>query len=291
MAESNLTLVAGATGALGRHVVREVLRRGHRVKALVNRTKLPPPVVDQVDVCRGDALDPSVTDRACSGVDVVFSCLGASVSPKMDAGRRSYDRVDTPANLNLLDSEVGAGVTRFVYVSVAGHEALGHLRYVSAHEAVVRRLTAADIEHSVVRPPGFFSAFEEFLQFARSGPVPIIGDATAKTNPIHDLDLAEVCVDAIEGAGPEVLAGGTEVLTRRRIAELALEALGRPLKVRRIPPGLVRLLVPFVRPFNPRVADITAFYADVSVRDLVVPSRGTRTLSHYFHEMATSEEQ
>ena len=180
-------------------------------------------------------------------------------------------------------------MNRFVYVSVAGHEALGHLRYVSAHEAVVRRLAAADIEHSVVRPPGFFSAFGELLQFARSGSVPIIGDGTAKTNPIHDVDLAEVCVDAIEGAGPEVLAGGPEALTRRRIAELALEALGRPLRVRRIPPALVRLMVPFVKPFNPRVADITAFYADVSVRDLVVPRRGTRTLADYFRETATPE--
>ena len=291
MAVPSRTLVAGATGALGRHVVRALLRRGHAVRALVNRTGLPRSVVDRVEVCRGDALDPSVTDGACSGVDVVFSCLGASVSPKMGAGRRSYDRVDTPANLNLLDSAVRAGANRFVYVSVAGHEALGHLRYVSAHETVVRRLAAADIDHSVVRPPGFFSAFGEILQLARSGPVPIIGDGTAKTNPIHHVDLAEVCVDAIDGAGPEVLAGGPEVLTRRRIAELALEALGRPLKVRRIPPGLVRLLVPLVRPFNPRVADITAFYADVSVRDLVVPSRGTRTLSHYFYEIATSEER
>ncbi len=97
------------------------------------------------------------------------------------------------------------------------------------------------------------------MQLARSGPVPIIGDRTVKTNPIHDVDLAAVCVDAIEGAGPEVLAGGPKVLTRRRITEIALEALGRPLKVRRIPPGLVRFLVPLVKPFNPRVADITAF--------------------------------
>ena len=114
MAESNLTLVAGATGALGQHVVQELLRRGHAVSALVNRTELPRPVVDHVEVCRGDALDRSVTDEACNWVDIVFSCLGASVSPKMGAGRRSYDRVDTPANFNLLDSAVGAGVTRFV---------------------------------------------------------------------------------------------------------------------------------------------------------------------------------
>ncbi len=256
--------------------------------ALVHRSDLPQAVMDHVEVCQGDALDPSVTNEACSGVDVVFSCLGASVSPNMAAGRRSYDQVDTPANFNLIDSAVRAGVTRFVYVSVAGHEALGHLRYIAAHEAVVRKLAAANIDHSVVRPPGFFSAFGEFMQYARRSPVPIIGDGAAKTNPIADVDLAEVCVDAIEGAGREVLAGGPEVLTRRRIAELALEALGRPLKVRRIPPGLVRLGARIIKPFNPRVGDITAFYADVSVRDLVVPARGTRTLSDYFDEMVTS---
>lgn len=280
-------VVAGATGALGQQVVRELLRRGYAVCAVVRRTPLPPDLADKVTVVWGDALDPSTTDLACSSSDVVFSCLGASVSPKLSAGRRTYARVDEPANLNLLDSAIRAGATRFVYVSVAGAHEFGHLRYVRAHEAVVQKLSSARIDHAVIRPPGFFSAFLEVLELARRGPVPLIGDGSAKTNPIHDADLASVCVDAIEGAGPEVLAGGPDVLTRREIAEIALEALGRPPRVRSVPPALVRLMAGLVRPINPRVGDITSFYAAVSVHDLIVPALGTRRLSDYFREAAT----
>ncbi len=286
MSDATRILVAGAAGSLGRHVLRELLHRRHGARALVHRRDLPSWVDDRVEICRGDALDASVARRVCDRCDVVFSCLGASVSPGMRAGRRSYDRIDWPANRNLIEAAEQAGVRRFVYVSVAGHDELGHLRYVGAHEDVVRRLEESGLEHAVVRPPGFFSAFNEVFDLARRGWAPIIGDGAARTNPIHDADLAVICVDAIEGQDRELLAGGPEILTRRRIAELALEALGRSPRVRQIPPAVVRALGRAMRPMNPRVADIVAFYAAVSVRDLVVPARGDRTLSEHFRGLA-----
>src|SRR4051812_19469700 len=75
-------LVAGATGALGRHVVRELVARGHRVCALTRRSEganllaLPPEAI-----VRADALDARSLEGCCHGIDVVFSCVGASVSP------------------------------------------------------------------------------------------------------------------------------------------------------------------------------------------------------------------
>lgn len=277
-------LVAGASGALGREVLRELVRRGRAVQALVHCTPLPSDLQGRIPTVRGDALDVADADRAARGCDVVFSCLGASVAPSLRAGRLTYDRVDRPANLNLLRSALREGATRFVYVSVAGHRRLGHLGYVRAHEAVVGKISGAEIQHCVVRPTGLYSAFTEVLKLAQKGFVPVIGDGSARTNPIHDRDLAATCLDAIEGEGPEMMAGGPDVLTRREIAELAIEAVGRPARVRSIPPSLVRLVAGGVRPFNPRVGDITDFYAEVSVRDVVAPVRGARKLSEYFDD-------
>ncbi len=132
----------------------------------------------------------------------MFSALGASVLPSMAKGWRSYASLDTPANMNLVTAARTAGVRRFVYVSVANHRRLGHLHYVLAHERVVEALRDSGLEYTVVRPTGFFSAFATLIPMARRGPVPLIGDGSARTNPIHDDELAAVCVRAIGGEVP-----------------------------------------------------------------------------------------
>src|SRR5262245_4956412 len=98
-----MVLVAGATGALGAEVVRELKARGRRVRALArSRTKLERlrGLADELVVA--DALEPRSLDGAVEGVDGVFSCLGASVIPLPRYGRRSFSAIDTPANRNLI---------------------------------------------------------------------------------------------------------------------------------------------------------------------------------------------
>ena len=279
-------LVAGAAGSLGRQVVREAARRGHRVRALIHRTQLPEDLAAVVtEYHRGDALDPSQLKSVCDGVDVVFSCLGASVLPSFAKGRRPYTSVDTPANRNLIDAARGAGVQKFVYVGVLS-DGLGHLDYVRAHEQVVAALATSGLDYVVVRPTGFFSAFGEFLPMAARGPVPLVGDGSAKTNPIHDADLASVCLDAVEGQEREIEVGGPETLTRREIVEQAFRALGKRVRVLPMPPAVVRLAALLMRPINPRVSHFLAFVVAVSTRDLVAPGRGRRSLPDYLAERA-----
>lgn len=279
-------LVAGATGALGREVTRELLARGHRVRALVRRTPLPDDLNDRVDTHTADALRPRQLAGSCDGIDVVFSCLGASVSPRMSHGRRAFEQVDTPANLNLIDAATAAGTPRFVYVGVASHEHMAHLRYVRAHERVVEALRESPISCAILRPSGFFSAFAEFLALADKGAVPLIGDGTARTNPIDDRDLAVVCVDALDGQDADQTIGGPEVRTRREIAELAFRALGKPVRIRTVPPSAVRLVAPLVRPVNPRISDFMSFAVELFTHDLIAPARGSRTLAQFFDEVA-----
>jgi uncharacterized protein YbjT (DUF2867 family) len=225
-------------------------------------------------------------DGACDGIDVVLSCLGASVVPSLAKGRRSYARVDTPANVNLIEAARAAGVKRFVYVSVANHDALGHLEYVSAHERVVTALAASGIDHVVIRPTGFFSAFAELLPMARRGPIPVIGDGSARTNPIHDATLATVCVDAVDGGAREIVVGGPEILTRRQIVEEAFHAVGKRPRVLPMPPLLMRSMALLMRPANPRMGRLMEFVTAVSTRDVVAPRHGTHRLPDYFAERA-----
>jgi uncharacterized protein YbjT (DUF2867 family) len=283
-------LVAGATGHLGRAVVARALARGARVRALVrDPARLPPALRERVEVVVGDARDRAAADQAVRGADRVFSCAGASVMPGPGRGWRGYGAVDWPANRTLIDAAAAAGARRFTYVSVHHPPAMRRIGYVAAHERVVDHLRRADLAWAVIRPTGFFSAVEAYLDLARRGRIPEIGaSARARTNPIADDDLAAVCVDAAldDEPGLEVAAGGPDMVTRRTIGELAFAALGTAPRFRRIPAWLARGGAALLRPFHPRMAQVAAFITALGAHDIVAPPLGHLRLADHFANRA-----
>lgn len=278
-------LVAGATGTLGRRVVRELLARGERVRVLArdprgaNAQELGP-----VELVRGDLTDPASLVGVCDDIDVVISCAGASMRLGGLFDRRSFMEVDFGGNANLLEMALTAGVSRFVYVSLFGARALLRTEYAAAHERFVGALAASGIHHTVVRPTGYFSFFAEMLDMAARGRVLLIGDGSVRTNPIDERDVATLCVDAILTEERELLAGGPEVLTRRRIAELAFEALGKRPRISSISPRAFSALTKPLVGVNRRLHALSAFGAAVSAMDCVAPRTGARTIADYFAE-------
>ena len=284
---SQTVLVAGAAGALGQQVARLAVGSGYDVRALVHRTSMSDPT-GTMDIRKADARDATRLGEVCGGVDIVFSALGASVLPDFKRGRRSYFAVDTRANRNLIAAARAAGVKKFVYVSVACHQALGTLAYIRAHEQVVDTLAASGMPYLVIRPTGFYSAFASLLPMAMKGRVPIIGDGSAKTNPIDDAELASACIDAFDGDETEIELGGPEVLTRREIVDEAFRANGRPTKVVPLPAAVARLMGYAMWPISPRMAQLTQFIAAVSTTDVVAPARGSVRLAEYFASAAAA---
>lgn len=187
-------LVAGATGALGTEVVAALEAHRDEVRALV-RDPARLPAGPRADVVVADArLRDEALDRACRGIDVVFSAMGATTSANRVQERTTFAAVDLRGNLNLLDAAKAAGVRKFVDVSVFNAQRLEHCEYVRVHEDVVRALQESGLEYTVVRANGFFSSYLELLDLARKGRVVLFGDGEARSNPIHERDLAQVCV-------------------------------------------------------------------------------------------------
>ena len=108
-------LFVGATGNLGGRILRSLLSRGKKVRALVrpgsDASRLPQ---EGVEVVRGDLLDASSLDRAASGVStVVTSAIGYSARKEGDSLR-----TDGEGNRNLVDAAKRAGVSKFVFLSI-----------------------------------------------------------------------------------------------------------------------------------------------------------------------------
>jgi dihydroflavonol-4-reductase len=109
-------LVTGATGLLGAHIVRELLRAGHDIVALLRPTSdrrglagLP------VTLAEGDILDPASLRRAMAGRDVVFHA--AAIFTYWGHSAEALDRTAVVGTRHVLESAASAGVRRVILTS------------------------------------------------------------------------------------------------------------------------------------------------------------------------------
>ena len=224
-------VVCGATGYLGRHVVRALHEDGWRVRALVRdpaRLGDAAPYCDEVVV--GHPTDPATLDGVFDGADAAFSSVGVRSFKR----RPSFRDVDEQANLHLVDAAERAGVDRFVFVAVLrGDEFRGQSPLLEARERVVDRLRSGPMATTVIRPTGFFNDLAAFRQMADRGRVWLIGDDQTRINPIHGADLAGVIRDALASDDTsDRTVGGPDVLTQAEIADIMV-GVGSALEVAR----------------------------------------------------------
>jgi uncharacterized protein YbjT (DUF2867 family) len=280
-------LVAGAGGRLGSAVVGELKRRGYPTRSLVrDAARLDAPARGH-EVFAADARRAEALRGACDNVGVVISAMGASLSlGRTREGGATFQDVDYRANLNLLAEALRAGVRKFVYVSLHGAEEMRGCGYVDAHERFVEALRASGLDYTVIRPTGFFYVFEEIYKMAQRGRVLLVGSGAARTNPVHEADVASECVDAVECGGHEVSIGGPETYTRREITELAFKVLGQRPRIVSLPPALMRAALQPLRLFDRRLYDFFDFGVAVSTRDLVAPPAGRTSLRRHFRRLS-----
>src|SRR5690349_10816373 len=109
------TLVTGATGFIGRHLVSRLLDEGSHVRVLTRSVeKLPAEWSDRVELINGSLLDSAVRRDATQNVSNIFHLAGEIREPeKMKA-------VNAEAVESLLDAAVTAGVKEFIHLSSVG---------------------------------------------------------------------------------------------------------------------------------------------------------------------------
>ncbi len=284
-----MVLVAGANGVLGRHVLTALRAHGYRVRALTRSAahgQVLGNLADEVVV--GDATRPETLTHVYRGATLLFSCLGQSVNLDMNNRGPGYHAIDYVGNHNLIAGAKAAGIRRFGYVSVYGAERFPQLAYMKAHADVAAELRASGLNYAIVCPTGFFSAFDPILAMAQSGRASLIGDGIARSNPIHDADLAEVCVQALLANDNQIVdVGGPETLSRRQIVELAFAAVRKPVQIIGMPTWAAGAMSAVAAPFAPRIAELMAFAAAMFTTDIIAPAHGNRRLADYFAELAT----
>lgn len=280
---SGKILVAGATGYLGRHIVQALVDSGREFAAIArNRAKLSAMGVRDDQIVSCELTDVSQVKGICHGYDIVISCLG--ITRQKDG--LTYQDVDFQANLNLLLDAESAGVKQFLYVSAFKAQEFPQVRLLRAKERFAQRLQASDIPHPiVVRPNGFFSDLEAYLDMARSGRAYVLGDGSLTLNPIHGADLAQFILSALDEDKNEWNVGGPDILTTAQIAEAAFAAVDKPVKIQSLPIGLINFLLPVLRLMPESWVGPAEFFLTAGRQDMVAPQYGSHHLAEHFQTL------
>ncbi len=226
------TLVTGATGFLGRHLVAALRAEGFQVVALCRGEAVTTgsPVGAPHDIAslgaeirRGDVLDGASVRAAAAGCDTLFHCAG-KVSRKPEDAEELH-RIHVEGTKTTLDACRAAGVRRVVLASTSGVVAVTR----TPHEV---RDEKADAPMDLLsRWPYYRSKlYAERAALDRSGP----GFEVVAVNPtlllgpgdVHGSSTGDV-VSFLEKKVPFIPGGGMSFVDARDAAQAMIAALSR----------------------------------------------------------------
>jgi len=123
-------LVTGATGFVGRHVVAQLTRDGHRVRRLLRQPDSAAPAGDVEDVLHADGVL-GLVDSDVADVDAVLHLAAAGVSPKVATAEELHD-TNVRGTTHLLELVAAAGITRVALLGTCAE----YGRSADAHAAI-----------------------------------------------------------------------------------------------------------------------------------------------------------
>jgi len=227
------TLVTGASGFIGSHLVEHLLKKGHAVRVLLRKTSSTAWLKDlQIEKVFGDLFNNGALQEAVDGVEYVYHSAGLTKAKT----KVEYYRANATGTKNLLTAARSHNSTLKRFVLVSSQTAAGPSRgktpitesdpprpittygrsKLQAERECLNAVTELPV--TIVRPPAVFGPrdkdiFEFFNTFSK-GLQPIVGFSEKYVSLIHVSDLVRGIVLAGES---DTARGGTYFISSKQV--------------------------------------------------------------------------
>lgn len=219
-------MVTGATGFVGRYVVRELLTRGLRPVCLVrsaDRLAARHPEVDpdRLTTIVGSLDDCEALKHAADLAKAAIHLVGIIIARRLKG--QTFHRVHAQGTQNVVDAVSGAGVKRFIHISALGTRPDAISKYHQTKWAAEQYVRNSGLEYTIFRPSlihgpdGEFTRLMKRLVCGLTPPmIPYFGNGTAMVQPISVKDGAFCLVESLRRAdtiGNAIPLGGPKRYT------------------------------------------------------------------------------
>ena len=235
-------LVVGATGTLGRQIVRHAIDQGHQVRCLVRSQRKAAFLKEWgAELVGGTLRDKSTIITALEGMDAVIDAATARATDSA-----SIKQVDWDGKVNLIQAAKTAGVDRFIFFSILNAEKYPNVPLMEIKRCTEKFLAESGLKYTILRPCGFMQGLigQYAIPMLDNQTVWITGESTAIAY-MDTQDIAKFAVRALEvpeTVGKSYPVVGSKAWKAEEIIEVCERLSGKEGKIWRLPMGLLRFM-------------------------------------------------
>ena len=239
--------VTGGTGFVGNHVLKELLEKGHQVKALVrpgSEYKIKRP--DRVEVVPGTVEESTDLIQGMQGCEAVIHLVG--IIRAFPSRGVTFEKLHTEATAKVIAAAKEAAVARLLHMSTLGAREDGPTPYVRTKFAAEELVRESGLNYTIFRPSLIFGpggeAIKMFADMVKKTVVPILGDGKYRFQPVSVATVAQGFEKGLQlkkSQGKTLDVGGPDNVTFDEIMDTLARVLGKTIVKIHLPVFPLRL--------------------------------------------------